>query len=188
LSASNTTYRLAPASPWPAGAEDLASVVQWVNEKIAERGGDPARIYLMGQSAGAVHVAGYVSHPELHKVKGGGLAGAIMVSGIYDLTGSPPGEAEIAYFGADPSNYAERSSLKGLVASKTPLMISAAELDPPRFVEQFEKLQQATCEGANGCAKSYMLPQHSHMSEVYAINTADTRLTDRILAFVKAGK
>lgn len=45
----NTTYRLAPSSPWPAGAEDLASVVQWVSEKIAERGGEPKRIYLLGQ-------------------------------------------------------------------------------------------------------------------------------------------
>jgi len=184
----NTTYRLAPASPWPAGAEDLASVVQWVTEKIAERGGDPARIFLMGQSAGAVHVAGYVSHPELHKVKGGGLAGAIMISGIYDLTGSPLGDPEIAYFGSDPSRYAGRSSLKGLVESKTPLMITAAELDPPRFIEQFELMKQATCKGANGCAKSFMLPQHSHMSEVYAINTDDTRLTDQVLEFVKNGK
>jgi len=184
----NTTYRLAPASPWPAGAEDLASVVQWVSEKIGEHGGDPARIYLMGQSAGAVHVAGYVSHPELHKVKGGGLAGAIMVSGLYDLTGSPLGDPEIAYFGSDPARYAERSSLKGLTESKTPLMISAAELDPPRVIEQYELMKQATCKGAGGCAKSFMLPQHSHMSEVYAINTADARLTDQILEFVKAGK
>jgi acetyl esterase/lipase len=184
----NTTYRLAPASPWPSGAEDLASVVQWVTEKIAERGGDPARIFLMGQSAGAVHVAGYVSHPELHKVKGGGLAGAIMISGIYELTGSPLGDPEIAYFGSDPSRYAGRSSLKGLVESKTPLMITAAELDPPRFIEQFELMKQATCKGANGCAKSFMLPQHSHMSEVYAINTDDTRLTDQVLEFVKNGK
>jgi hypothetical protein len=33
-----------------------------------------------------------------------------------------------------------------------------------------------------------MLPQHSHMSEVYSINTSDTRLTDEILDFVKGGK
>jgi triacylglycerol lipase len=33
-----------------------------------------------------------------------------------------------------------------------------------------------------------MLPQHSHMSEVYAINTPDTRLTDEILEFVKSVK
>ena len=184
----NATYRLAPQSVWPAGAEDLAAVVQWVSEKIAERGGDPGRIYLMGQSAGAVHVAGYVAHPEFHKVKGGGLAGAVMVSGIYDLTASPVGDAEIAYFGSDPSRYAERSSLQGLLATKIPLMITAAELDPPRFVEQYELLKQAACKRASGCAHSFMLPQHSHMSEVYAINTADTRLTDEILDFVKTEK
>jgi triacylglycerol lipase len=184
----NATYRLAPQSPWPAGAEDLAAVVQWVSDKIVERGGDPARIFLMGQSAGAVHVASYVSHPEFHKVKGGGLAGAMMISGIYDLTGSPVGDAEIAYFGADPGRYAERSALQGLLATKIPLMITAAELDPPRFVEQFELLKQAACKRASGCARSFMLPQHSHMSEVYSFNTSDTRLTDEILDFVKGGK
>ncbi len=40
----------------------------------------------MGHSAGAAHVANYVSHPEFYKVSGGGLAGAVMVSGVYDLT------------------------------------------------------------------------------------------------------
>ena len=30
----NTTYRLAPQSPWPAAAEDLATVVQWVADNI----------------------------------------------------------------------------------------------------------------------------------------------------------
>jgi triacylglycerol lipase len=184
----NATYRLAPAFPWPAAAEDMAAIVQWVSETIGARGGDPARIFLMGQSAGAVHVASYVSHPEFHKVKGGGLAGAIMVSGIYDLTASPAGDAELAYYGSDPSRYAERSSLPGLVASPIPLLITAAELDPPRFVEQFELLKQAICKRPRGCARSFMLPQHSHMSEVYSINTPDTRLTDEVLDFVRTGK
>jgi triacylglycerol lipase len=31
-------------------------------------------------------------------------------------------------------------------------------------------------------------PQHSHISEVYSIDTADTRLTDPILDFVRMGK
>jgi acetyl esterase/lipase len=184
----NATYRLAPQSPYPAGAEDIAAIVALVADKIAERGGNPARIYLMGHSAGAVHVANYVSHPEFYKVKDGGLVGAVMVSGIYDLNASPLGDAEIAYFGSDPSRYAERSSLQGLLATKIPLMIAAAELDPPRFVEQFNLLKQATCKGTTGCAKATMVPQHSHMSEVYAINAVSSRLTDEILEFVKAGK
>ena len=184
----NATYRLAPQSPYPAGAEDLAAVVAWVTAKIGERGGDPARVYLMGHSAGAIHVANYVSHPEFHKVKGGGLAGAVMVSGLYEMGATPVGDGEIAYFGSDPSRYAERSSLQGLQTTKIPLMIAAAELDPPRFVEQFNLLKQATCKGSNGCPRATMLPQHSHMSEVYAINAVGPRLGDEILDFVKTGK
>jgi triacylglycerol lipase len=184
----NMTYRLAPQAKWPAGAEDIGSAVQWVANNIGGRGGDPARIYLMGHSAGAVHVASYVSHPEFYKVKGGGLAGAILVSGLYDLTAMQLGDPERAYFGADPSRYAEESSLQGLQTTKIPLMIASAELDPPGFVRQFDLLKEATCKGASGCAHAFMLPQHSHLSEVYSINTADTRLTDQILDFVKTGK
>jgi triacylglycerol lipase len=185
----NMTYRLAPAAPWPAGAEDVGAAVRWVADNIGARGGDGTRIFLMGHSAGAAHVAGYVSHPEFHKVKNGGLSGAIMVSGIYDLVTWPAGGAsETAYYGSDTSLYAERSAIKGLLASEIPPMFVAAELDPSVFVQQLDLMKEATCKGAKGCARSLLLPQHSHMSEVYAINTADTRLTDQILAFVKAGK
>jgi acetyl esterase/lipase len=184
----NTTYRLAPQSPWPAAAEDLAAVVQWVSTDIAARGGDPARIYLMGHSAGAAHVASYVSHPEFFKVKGGGIAGAIMVSGLYDLTAEPAGDAEKAYFGVDASRYAARSSSLGLQDSAIPWMIATAELDPDVFHRQFELLKERACKRTTGCPRALTLPQHSHMSEAYAINTGDTSLTDQILEFVKTGK
>src|ERR1700761_797059 len=85
----NITYRLAPQFPWPAGAGDVAIAVQWVSKEISERGGDPAHVYLMVHSAGAIHAASYVSHPEFYKVRDGGLKGVIMISGIYDLTVSP---------------------------------------------------------------------------------------------------
>ncbi len=185
----NITYRLAPASPWPAGSEDVGAAVQWVADNIAGRGGNGSRIFLMGHSAGASHVAGYVSHPEFYRVKGGGLAGAIMVSGIYDLATWPYGGVpETAYYGADASLYAERSAMKGLLATDIPLMFAAAELDLTYFVQQLDLMKDATCKGTKGCARSVLLPQHSHMSEVFAINTADTRLTDPIMEFVKTGK
>jgi triacylglycerol lipase len=184
----NITYRLAPEFPWPAGVEDTAMAVQWVSDNIGARGGDPAQIYLMGHSAGAVHVASYVSHPEFYKVKGGGLKGAIVTSGIYDLTVTPLSDPERAYFGDDASRYAEQSSLKGLMGTDIPLMAVAAELDPPGFVKQFDLLKQAACKRPSGCARTIMLPQHSHMSEVYSINANDTRLTGEILDFVKTGK
>jgi acetyl esterase/lipase len=184
----NITYRLAPQFPWPAGAEDVAAAVKWVSDEIAERGGDASRIYMMGHSAGAIHVASYVSHPEFYKVKNGGLKGAIMVSGIYDLTAAPLTDPERAYFGSDASHYAGESSLPGLLKANIPLMAASSELDLPGFVKQLDLFKEATCKRASGCARTVMLPQHSHMSEVYSINTDDTRLTDQILDFVKTGK
>jgi acetyl esterase/lipase len=184
----NMTYRLAPQSPWPAGAEDIATAIQWLSKEIVERGGDPSRIYLMGHSAGAIHVASYVSHPEFYKVKNGGVKGAIMLSGIYDLTAAPLTDPERAYFGSDASRYAAESSLPGLLKTSVPLMAVSAELDPPGFVKQLDLFKEATCKRGSGCARTLMLPQHDHMSEVYSINTADTRLTDAVLDFVKNGK
>ena len=69
-SASNVEYRLAPQFPWPAGNEDLAAAVRLVVDKAADFGADPNRIYLMGHSAGATHVASYVSHPEFFGSRG----------------------------------------------------------------------------------------------------------------------
>ena len=184
----NITYRLAPQFPWPAGAEDVASAIKWVSDGISERGGDPSRIYLMGHSAGAIHVASYVSHPEFYKVKNGGLKGAIMVSAIYDLTAAPLTDPEKAYFGSDASRYAAESSLPGLLKTNIPLMAVSSELDLQGFVKQLDLFKEASCKRPKGCARTVMLPQHNHMSEVYSINTADTRLTDQILEFMKAGK
>ena len=184
----NMTYRLAPQFPWPAGAEDVASAVEWVSKEITERGGDPQRIYLMGHSAGAMHVASYVSHPDFYKVKNGGVRGAIMVSALYDLTAAPLTDPEKAYFGSDASHYASESSLPGLLKTTIPLMAVSSELDLQGFVKQLELFKEATCKRSAGCARTVMLPQHNHMSEVYSINTADTRLTDQILEFVKTGK
>src|SRR5690606_17740509 len=90
------TYRLAPANRWPSGPEDLARVVGWLRDNVARYGGDPDRIVLAGQSAGATHVAGYVAHKAHHAVEGGGIAGAILMSGIYDTLSCSPNEFHVA--------------------------------------------------------------------------------------------
>ena len=180
----NATYRLAPQNPWPAGAQDLGAAVRWVGENIAAHGGDPAKVYLMGHSAGAVHVASYVAHSEFHGPKGMGLAGAIFVSGLYDLAAVPPGGPEKSYFGEDRSKYAERSSVAGLLKTPIPLLLVDAELDPDFIQRQAKLLNEALCK-AGRCPRFVTLAKHSHMSEVYAVNTSDTGLSDEILAFVR---
>jgi triacylglycerol lipase len=183
----NVTYRLAPQHQWPAAAEDLGAAIRWVGEHIAAHGGDPVRVFLMGHSAGAAHVAGYVAYSPAHGPKGIGIAGAILVSGVYDLTSMEAGPPEKAYFGEDASKYAERSSLAGLVAAPIPLLVAHAELDPLFFQQQAKELNEALCK-AGRCPRFVALAKHSHMSEVYAINTADTALSGPILAFVTGEK
>ncbi|MEM9478232.1 MAG: alpha/beta hydrolase fold domain-containing protein [Verrucomicrobiota bacterium] len=62
-------YRLSPASPdqegprHPAHAEDCAAAIAWIHDNIAEYGGDPDQLHLMGHSAGA-HLAGIVGTNE----------------------------------------------------------------------------------------------------------------------------
>ena len=184
----NVEYRLAPQFPWPAGNEDLAAAVRLIADKAADFGADPNRIFLMGHSAGATHVASYVSHPEFHGPKGSGLAGAILSSGGYDFTTDEQSEGRIAYFGSDPALLAQRSSVAGLIKTRTPFMINSAELDPPPIAAQSALLKDALCKSEHGCVRSIMLPKHSHMSESYSINTADTQLSDQILEFIKTGK
>lgn len=185
----NVEYRLAPQSPWPAGNEDLSAAVHFVADHAASYGADPKRIYLMGHSAGATHVASYVSHPQFFGPKGSGLAGAILSSGGFDFTKEDgQSEGRIAYFGSDPKLLAERSAVAGLVKTDIPLMISNAELDPPGIAAQSALLKDALCKSEHGCVRSIVLPHHSHMSESYAIGTADTQLSDQILAFIKEGK
>ena len=117
----------------------------------------------------------------------GGLAGAILVSGIYDMPATSVSDYRV-YYGADPARYAEQSSLPGLLATTIPLMAVAAELDPAGFMQQFDMLKRASCARASGCMRAVILPQHSHMSEVYSINTADAGLGNEIVDFTKTGK
>lgn len=178
----NPTYRLAPAHPFPAAQEDLAAALAWVGANIGAHGGDPARVALMGHSAGASHVAAYAAEPRFHPPDVAAPTRYALVSGLYDLTTGPaPGSA---YFGTDPAERRARNPQAGLLRITQPILLAHASLDPPIFVAQAESLRAALCD-AGRCPTALVLGGHSHMSEVYAVNTADTALTAPLLEFLR---
>lgn len=72
------TYRLAlQGGHHPDGADDVAAALGWVRDHIASRGGDPARVFAMGQSAGGFHLFSALATGRLD---GGLLRGAVLLS------------------------------------------------------------------------------------------------------------
>lgn len=169
--AANMTYRLAPAHPWPAAQRDLAAALTWLQAH------HPAPVILMGHSAGAAHIAQYLAHPQL-RAADDGVRAAVLLSGIYDLPAADMGAPLQAYFGDDPAQYPARSALPGLTTCGVPLCIAYAAHDPADFQQQALRLAEA-------CAlPAYRLMEHTHMSEIYAVN-ADEALTAPFTRFIK---
>ena len=181
----NMTYRLAPAATWPSGAQDVGRAIEWVMANIGAHGGDPTRVYVMGNSAGATHVTDYLSHVALQKLADQRIAGAILLSGIYDLSTFELPQGLTPYFGEDVARYAERSPIQGLLKSSVPLLVSQAEYDPVPFERQAQQLRDALCKSARGCQTFVVLGKHNHLTQVQSINTTDTTLTRHLLKFIK---
>ncbi|PZU60880.1 MAG: hypothetical protein DI547_00020 [Sphingobium sp.] len=88
-------YRLAPSACWPAGALDVHRAVEWLRRKAANLGFDPDQIWVVGNSAGANHVATALLDRSLADEPM--VRGAALVSGIraasfteFGLPSSPP--------------------------------------------------------------------------------------------------
>jgi acetyl esterase/lipase len=168
-------YRLSPEFKYPSGAEDLERVVAFVREHAREWGADPARIFLWGHSAGGAHVADYLVRTARPPV-----AGAILTSAV--LTAVPTWKD---YYGEDVTQYPRQSSLERLVQVPLPMLVNWAELDPPDFIPDSEKLIAGRKAAAKPTA-SLRLPNHSHISEAYAVGTIDDSLTGPVLKFIEA--
>jgi len=81
-------YRLYPQVRYPQFVRDSAGAVAWTLREIAHYGGDPARVYVMGHSAGAYNAAMVALDPRWLAAAGASpamLAGWIGLAGPYDF-------------------------------------------------------------------------------------------------------
>ena len=79
-------HRLSPGVSHPAHIEDIAAAVAWTKRNIAQYGGDPAKLFVIGHSAGAYLAALLVLDPRYlaaHGLTPADIRGVVPVSAFF---------------------------------------------------------------------------------------------------------
>jgi triacylglycerol lipase len=187
-------YRLAPAVRWPSGAQDVMAALRWAQEKAGAYGGDPRRIFLMGESAGAAHVALAAFVSRFHGDAPLNSAGVILQSGSYNVglehraarqLGIPvPDQRNEAYFGTDKSAYDGMSTVRLIDAPSTPTLIVYAEYDPTAMQVEAGELFSVLSGHSKVGPELLRAAGHGHISQIASFNTEDTSVSGFVLNFV----
>ncbi|MCK6403491.1 MAG: alpha/beta hydrolase [Sphaerotilus natans subsp. sulfidivorans] len=187
-------YRLAPESRWPSGPQDVAAVWGWLQVHIESLGGDPRRIVLAGESAGAAHVAAATLWRRFQP-PGWQPAGAALLSGPYNarLEGlartqfgvETPDPRNEAYFGQDPADWDAASLVDHIDAAPLPLWISFAERDLLQMQVQAGELFARLVSRHGFAPELRLLREHNHFSAGHSFNTADETVSAPLADFVR---
>jgi arylformamidase len=132
----STNYRLLPQVDMATIVRDVAKSIHWVHDHIAEYGGDPKRLLIMGHSAGAQLAALICTDDRYLKAEGLSLAiikGCVPVDGdTYDVPaiietaetrsrvhGLPPAKfGHREKFGNDPAKHRDFSAVTHVAKDK----------------------------------------------------------------------
>jgi len=189
-------YRLSPEVQHPAHAQDCGKAVAWVYKNIAQYGGDPKRIYVMGHSAGA-HLAALISTDETYlKAEGCDLSairGAIVLDGGgYDIPAMvnsgelfAKGRYEKA-FGKSKETWLNASPITHVAKNKKIppfLLVHAGEREASQ--EQADDLAAALTK-AGVTARQFDAPDKNHITLNSDIGEKKDATTKEILAFMEA--
>ncbi len=195
----SVNYRLtrpgeAQSAQYPDHYEDVAAAVAWVKANIAEYGGDPSEIALLGHSAGADIVANVVSNPAYLAAHGLGLD-AVASAGPLDTEGfdkpqagadDPDGEQEQwrRALGNDPAYLTDTSAtLRIQPGIGIPPMIGVVRGTPRRRAIETEFLARLRAAGiAADTIDAGSLTHNQVNSEIGA--PGDTVMTEPIVSFL----
>ncbi|MER7556295.1 alpha/beta hydrolase [Nocardioides sp. NPDC126508] len=150
-------YRLAPEHPYPAAVEDCWAALRWAVAHADDLGADPARIAMLGDSAGGTLAA--VVALRARNEGGPAIRGQVLIYPLVDLVGlRGPGVGGIVehYLGADASRAEEWPASPLRAASHAglpPALILTARFDPlrPQAERYAEVLRTAGVEVAVHC-------------------------------------
>ena len=147
-------YTLAPDARMDVIVGEVRRAVAWAIDHAKEIGGDPARVFVSGHSAGGHLTAMAMTEPR--------LAGGVAISGIYDLE-----PIRLNYLNdklrLDEAEAARNSPIRHLPASAAPLVVTVGLGELPELVRQSE--DYAAAWRARGLPGRYLpVAAHDHFS------------------------
>ncbi|GAA4485995.1 alpha/beta hydrolase [Gluconacetobacter asukensis] len=183
----NVEYRLAPAVTWPDGAWDVLDALTWVRDSIAAHGGDPARVHVIGHSAGGSHLATAALEPGLGGLPAG-VRSLALVSGRLRADRRPdnPNAGNVAaYFGPDESLYAARSPVSRAADCPLPVLVAVAEFENRHLDTYGAEFAHAVARAGRVPVRWVRLAGHNHTSIVAHLNTGEEGFGRALDAFFR---
>lgn len=189
-------YRLSPQVLVPQMADDCARAVIWTAAHITEYGGDPARIFLMGHSAGAGLAALLTADNRLFERRGvaqNPCKGAILDDpaglDMYDYLQKmqyPGDEQYVVPFGRQPSVWQEVSAYHHVTAQTPPFLLFVGGETYPSIASSSAQFQQKlTVLGHHPYYQ--ILPGKKHVPMVLQLYWSDNIIYRELRRFVGVG-
>jgi CubicO group peptidase (beta-lactamase class C family)/poly(3-hydroxybutyrate) depolymerase len=199
----STNYRLLPGVDMATIVRDVASSVRWVHDHVAEYGGDPKRLWVMGHSAGAQLAALICTDDRYLKAEGLSLAivkGCVPVDGdTFDVPaiietaetrwrvhGLPPAKfGHREKFGNDPAKHRDFSAVTHVAKDKgiPPFLILHIGGNPDT-VAQAQRLANVL-KGAGLPATVFSAREATHATINADLGKPDDPATKALFEFLK---
>jgi len=160
-------YRLFPAVQFPEFVHDAAEAVRWTFDNIAQYGGDPSNVFVMGHSAGA-EIAGLLHYDERYLQLAGTQqrpCGFIGLSGPYDFLPLVGGPLEQIF---PKSTRASSQPVNFVSGDEGPALLIHGYLDNTAKPRNSAKLAELVT-AAGGEAQLIIVPERAHVSIVLAL-------------------
>jgi acetyl esterase/lipase len=166
-------YRLAPRHLFPVGVEDVIAGLAWIHREIAAHGGDPARIFIGGHSAGGHYTALLAVRDDWQASAGlpGDLVrGCLPVSGVYDF-GPDSGLSMRPRFLGPEGNEDPASPISRIAGRPPPFLMAHGDRDFPHLILQAERME-AALSAAGGRVERLVLDNCDHLGASYRTGEA----------------
>jgi acetyl esterase/lipase len=180
-------YRLSPAVSHPAHIQDAAASFAWVKRHVAEYGGNPDRIFVIGYSAGGYLAALLSTDPRYlaaHKLSPRDIRGIVPVSAFYwvERPGVAP-DRDKSVWGTSRDVWIDASPAHHLRADAPPMLILYADRDEDWRRQQNVEVAAAMKAAGHANVDIAMIGNRNHATIWERVGDEGDETAERIIRF-----